>query len=578
MLVFCDLLQLSIPILRDPRWSRGAVSAESHDAGYIAVNDDSDHDWDIDESRIASITGFGLSARDVQIAPSGQISVSQLGFHWESLPSSYSGIAVRVCRRHHGRGNGDSASPRVTVRCSPAKVLQGHNLIADVYSVADAAEIILSRVLFALPEIAQLLDLERTLVDEIHVTSGLLCQSPVQVQQIIERMRSFRYRQWRAADTAQGDLSRGLAGYKTSLYFGAGSSYHRECMYHKGPEVADQAREARRAADRDPENVLLRERAELLERPEIVADAAKTLRLEGRWLRRGLTDFLAQLGYEWDGSFRELAAIEAEMADCGVGPAQTLFSRLWAKSWRPLIDQLNLGDPDMDLTDLEGVIARLHDTFDTYDCRGRRRTATANRAKNFLMTCMSYGWTTANSPGLGGYPASTVSRAVRDLEVVGISRAQLQDLDGTAQSRRDAAVVVSMRRVIEVAPVTALPDWFKSVDREASLARMASVEKARIESLRGRRVSGSDLVFPGADAADDVQCAAQIEEARRLDAELVADFSSFLTTRDPSSDAVPAYGTPITPIPPERIAADWARVARDPVVRAPVVRDLFAAI
>ncbi len=480
MNVFCDLLQLSLPIRHDPRWSRGgAGSVEMHGDQLLAALDDNS-DWDIDESVIAGLTGFGLSARDVQIAADGTVSVTRLQFNWDSLPSSYTGIGVRIAGRHRGRGDSAAAAPRAILRASPAKILQGHNAYSDIFSLSDAALILIERAFLACPELADLCDPADALVDELHVTGGWRCATPVQVGQILERLRSYRYRHWRAADTAEAEHGRGLSGYKTSLYFSPSSEYHRGVLYQKGPECARQLGEAERQLARDPKNPHYAERVKILSNADLLADADRTLRAEGRWMRRGIQHHLEARGIEWDGTLMQLIDIERELADTERGPAENFFYRLWAKSWRPVIQQLSAGDPDMDLTDTAAVVARLHAELDTFDSLGRRRTGAANRAKNFLMACVAYGWNTATDPAMGGMPAATVSRAVADLELVGITRAQLQDLDGTAQSRRDASVVVSLRRVLEISAIDEAPAWFKSVDRKASLEALMQAQQPRV--------------------------------------------------------------------------------------------------
>lgn len=384
-------------------------------------------------------------------------------------------------------------APRVILRASPAKILQGHNAYSDIFSLSDASQILIERAILACPEIVDLCDPADALVDEIHVTGGWRCATPVQVSQILERLRSYRYRNWRAADTAEAEHGRGLSGYKISLYFSPSSEYHRGVLYQKGPECSRQLQEAERQLARDPQNPHFAERVRILSDAALQADADRTLRAEGRWMRRGVQHHLEARGIEWDGTLMQLIDIERELADTSVGPAETFFYRLWARSWRPVITQLSAGDPDMDLTNTAAVVARLHAELDTYDALGRRRTGAANRAKNFLMSCIAYGWNTATDPAMGGMPAATVSRAVADLEMVGITRAQLQDLDGTAQSRRDAAVVVSPRRVLQISAIDEAPSWFKSVDRKASINTLLRAQQPR--------VVGSDCVaaFPEID-------------------------------------------------------------------------------
>lgn len=74
--------------------------------------------------------GLPLQAKDVSRSVDGQLLVSDLQHPFESLPSSYSGLAFKILMVN--------GWPYVTLKASPAKLLQGHNVFGSV-SIKQAA-------------------------------------------------------------------------------------------------------------------------------------------------------------------------------------------------------------------------------------------------------------------------------------------------------------------------------------------------------------------------------------------------------------------------------------------------------
>ncbi|NMU24571.1 replication protein, partial [Vibrio parahaemolyticus] len=59
----------------------------------------------------------------VDLDEDGNTSISSLRHPWESVPSSYTSIAMKVFQ-----GSGFRPNACVELKCSPAKILQGHNV------------------------------------------------------------------------------------------------------------------------------------------------------------------------------------------------------------------------------------------------------------------------------------------------------------------------------------------------------------------------------------------------------------------------------------------------------------------
>ncbi|PIJ48496.1 hypothetical protein BLD49_15690 [Erwinia sp. OLMDSP33] len=128
-----DLIQLSIPFKSE--YVIEVLSADERGGYYI----------DLEE--IARRTGLRLTARDVEFEIGGDLQVTGLSHPYESLPSHFASLAMKV---HQGS---NLAPPRVELKASPAKLLQGHNVFGPT-DVALCAEALFTPFCLAMPLLA----------------------------------------------------------------------------------------------------------------------------------------------------------------------------------------------------------------------------------------------------------------------------------------------------------------------------------------------------------------------------------------------------------------------------------------
>ena len=461
-LVLCDFIKIAVPIVPGV-YTQGGQSCYDGQSGGLR-----DRLWVLDFAKFAALTGISLRARSVSFSDSGQPIFSELTHAFESLPSSHSGIAMVVRQACPQSG----LPARVEFQCSPATLAHIQNVISNIHTLEDAAWIILSSAAMALPDVWPYLDVENALILRADVTDSLLCDTPAQAAQVLARMGHISVQQRRAftGDTADESVAR-LAGYDTTRYWGATSELHKEAAYLKGPQLVKKQAEAERAVRKNPTSLVAAESLRVLSDPRLHELAGRMVRLEGRWLKRGLVEHFTRLGLTtddtpWDGRLTSLIALERTYNDNPESEHPNLISALWDYSWHPLLSALD-GAADMDLNDYDAVKKRI---FTAHEPRAARPLLQFYRALH------QQGWSELRESG--EYTRATFNRRVAALKKLGFSRAQLQQLDGSAESRIDAGVVIPMQRVLQVGRLTELPQWFTPVDVETWTPFDPSVRRA----------------------------------------------------------------------------------------------------
>ncbi|WP_440145349.1 phage/plasmid replication protein, II/X family [Aeromonas veronii] len=441
--MFVDYLKIFVPLVRDQRYAIGATSL--YDGVRDCILDRDDGLWQLDFAAFSELTGTPLQARQVHFE-SGKASYTDLTSHWDSYASSEAYLAVRTVQARHNIG----LSAGVEIQSSPATIAHIQNIISDIRSVELAAWIILSAAEQALPDIWPFLRLEGALVLRLDCTDGLYAETPAQAQQIIDRCRRVAYGQRKSSDTV---------GYKTSVYYGETSELHRGIAYHKGPEHQKKVAAAEAELRRSPTSVMAKRRLDCLKNPDLIAMADRQVRLEARWLKRGLTDHLTRLGCTpeenpWDGRLQSLIALEraynAEHNTDNSPKKHSFISAFWDYTWHPVLDALTGGEENMDLNDTTAIEAKLFAIYPSRQARG---------VLQFYKLLLQYGW--ADLKASPDFSKSTFCKRVRDLVALGISRAQLQQLNGTSESRIDAGAVIPMVRVLRLSRLDEMPAWFK---------------------------------------------------------------------------------------------------------------------
>lgn len=182
-------------------------------------------------------------ARSIQWTAAGDPVVDDLYCPWESLASSFGGLALKT----YNSGNGFCPWPYLELKCSPAKLSQGHNVWGF-----DDLEVAFKNMVTVLyehyPEFfggylgefekrGVMLDFDHARVAELDITYSVEVPNPQHRRSFITLMHTL----------SQGQTkSRGDA-YETTAYFGDKKSKVRRIkVYLKGPETVNDQRDRKR--------------------------------------------------------------------------------------------------------------------------------------------------------------------------------------------------------------------------------------------------------------------------------------------------------------------------------------------
>lgn len=319
----------------------------------------------------------------------GAFEVSDLYVPWDSLASSFSGLALKVFMT----GNGFEAWPYVLVQCSPAKLLQGHN----IYGPEDVA-LAFRNMVFVLsqsyPVLSADLDLASAEVRAIDITYSFRLPNRNMVQPLHSYLQKI----------SKGHV-KGRTGYDSTSYFG-----HKDSRYGS-TKIYDKLEEIERngfSGITDESTIQkLKEHATGLQRIEV--------RLKNQWFeRRGIPTNIYK--------FIEQTAARPD-----------LFRTWWATATRPLFEALQGQEIRVMQDDMiKQKIDLVHG-----DVRGR-----SNKVYAFYLQIKHLGFREVQET----MTKSTFHRNVSQLVECGISLAALQNVGAS----RYADVVVQLPKLISI--------------------------------------------------------------------------------------------------------------------------------
>uniref|UniRef100_A0A6H1Z7V2 Putative replication protein n=1 Tax=viral metagenome TaxID=1070528 RepID=A0A6H1Z7V2_9ZZZZ len=218
--------------------------------------------------------GIPLRASSVLSDGQGGYIVEDLSHAWESLPTSFTPMAVKVFHQSLGK----RITPGVELKASPAKLLQGHNVFGPT-SIRTGAEVMLKWLAGSYPDLFGQLDPLRIQVYGIDCTFSARVPDERTGLQLMQALRGVSNGQTRN----RGD------DYETTAYWGSKETRLRKLKaYLKGPEFQRQLALAVQAARGG--NLSARRTLSVLQNPDLQAWSSNLVRLEAtvmhRWLDR----------------------------------------------------------------------------------------------------------------------------------------------------------------------------------------------------------------------------------------------------------------------------------------------------
>ncbi|MCK6903601.1 phage/plasmid replication protein, II/X family [Enterobacter roggenkampii] len=322
---------------------------------------------------------------------------------WDSLPSSFTGVAFKVFQ-----GGGFNMLPWVEIKASPAKLAQGHNVYGSE-SLELGVRLMYQALKATMPEFADMLDFPSAHVFRLDSTYSIRLPDEDALASALRALANVSNRYLRPSRDAD---------YDSTVYFNKAKDkpgtgrVSQLVIYTKKDEVIHQLEDLKKRARREHSHrydpVI-----EALSLPELQDFAANILRMETRcktWFfqRHQIpVSVTGMLDYIW--GFEQSHG-------CGS------FCRwLWQEATTDLIDAIS--GQQLEIIH-DGKIKRLlHAYYDT-ERNGKKSTAKALRLFGFYRRLVHEGYSEVKRT-MG---RSSFYNAVNDVMAVGLSKAELQNL------------------------------------------------------------------------------------------------------------------------------------------------------
>lgn len=323
---------------------------------------------------------FKRGAKELYTDESGNLCADDIYCPWESLGTDHGGLAVKP----YHEGNGMLPWPYLEIKCSPAKLVQAHN-VYGTDKVAPCVKNMFAVLVQHYPDLLcpdtgkPFLDTEYARISEIDITYSVRVASKTHQEALMDVLRH----------TSKGQTRNRGDAYQSTVYFGSKNSRLKKIkVYLKGPEILrDVEARSRKKMVLPPKQVV--EDAQSLVRFELTI---KKDWLERRRLPTNMLDFIERFDSD---------------------PA--LLRTVYNEGCRDLFDSM-IGEV-LTVTDEKQVMKALDKVH------GETRGKVA-RLMGFYQSLKAVGYDALKQQ----YQERTFRRQISDLEAAGFSRAHLFSL------------------------------------------------------------------------------------------------------------------------------------------------------
>lgn len=335
--------------------------------------------------------GFKMGARHVEYDDNDQPIVGDLYAPYESLPSNYTGMAVKL---FHNVQYGD---PYVHIKASPAKLMQGHNVFGSD-NLQHCAFEMLGLLFESMPDLVPHLNLRMIEVTHIDVTYSSRVSNPHIIPKLIDYLSRIRTGQTKPTKDKK---------FATTAYWGGENSrlLQLKC-YAKYFELLVQLenyKKSAKAGNKQSQMIV-----DTVYTPELL-EYSKTLM---RWEARVKARKLERLGIPTN--LIEMIKFQQKNPD--------LIKYLWRNSFNPIFETFK-GEA-MAYADDDQIYEMLKDKLYTITNKGKKSFTKANNAMNFYHLCRDIGLQEVKKR----YSSSAFYRHLDSLKQAGISDSWLQNL------------------------------------------------------------------------------------------------------------------------------------------------------
>ncbi|WP_332397378.1 phage/plasmid replication protein, II/X family [Vibrio metschnikovii] len=333
----------------------------------------------------------------------GIAQVSNVRHPWDSIPSSYTGIAFKVYQ-----ASGFRPCACVELKASPAKVVQGHNVFGSD-DLLTAAVFITTALKNALPEFSEMLDFNLIDVFRFDATHSVQLQSRDQLQGALESLTRVSHKYLRPSRQGEFESTVYFNSFKNNPNSGRTTSL---CIYSKLDEVLHQLEDLKARKRRERTTIYDKVIDELSS--DVLNDfATNRLRFEARFKARWFVkhDIPQNL---WD----FINYVKAFESQSGMSFCQWA----WKDAMKDLLSAIE--GSTLSVVHDHKVMSMLHDMYDTFDSKGKKRTSHALRLFQVYDRLKHSTYEQVKNT----MSKSTFYRSVTDLMAIGLSKEQIQNL------------------------------------------------------------------------------------------------------------------------------------------------------
>lgn len=358
-----------------------------------------------------------LASRSVHKNDDGSISAAALFHPYESVPTHYTGMAMKVFFDA-------SYEPYVQIKASPAKLLQGHNVFGSD-DIEQGADEMIGFLHMAYPVLTRMLDWERAWVSHIDVTYSAKLSDQTTAKKILDFL----------ANVSSGQTRLSNKRFDSSVYWGGQTSrlVNHKC-YLKHDEFLSQFEELKQLAKKNDKSA--QRVVDVMSDSRLINWTVGLLRFESRLKKR----WLERNGVPTN--LYELIAFQKANPD--------LLQTLWTKATHSIFDAMR--GQTVKLINDESVLEAISNSPVVVTNSGK---VSQTRIRNIYSTyCL------VREHGLEKLaqmlPKPTFYRHLSELCECGFSKAFLQNLhDNKAKN------VIPFMKLVEIDFSQQLPEWYE---------------------------------------------------------------------------------------------------------------------
>ena len=341
-----------------------------------------------------------LVASDVRILDDGSYQVLELKHAYESLSSAHSGMAMKI---YHQGMNSD---PFVALKCSPCKLLQGHNLYG-FEDVEKAFANMMGLLASTYPLLYDMLDPLKATVSGLDITYSVFVPCQKRKMLFLDHLRSV----------SKGQTKNRGDAYATSIYFGAKTSRLKKLkVYSKCEEMIQDAEKMKRNGYTKSYEIM----SELINTEYAKSAVRFEATIKSRYLER------------------RAIPIDIKGLTAYIRKYPLFYRDMFLSAWSDIF--VALGGQELTVMNDDEVFKKVEAVFISYRKSGKPSYTKVNRVYSF--------YTTLKNRGFEGLkrtmPKNTFNDNVRDLCSCGISRSYLQNLH-----KDSGAEVIKLAQIIE---------------------------------------------------------------------------------------------------------------------------------